>query len=107
MVFKSKMSVDGILKGKFTLGADAAVAAGPVGRNVEGATDAMLKTEIYSYSRSRGLFAGISIEGAALRVDDDADAAFYGKRELRGRDIIAGKAGKRGPSVVELLKLLP
>jgi lipid-binding SYLF domain-containing protein len=66
LVFKSRKGVDGIVKGKFTLGADAAVAAGPVGRQAEAATDIQLKAEIYSYSRSRGLFAGISLEGAAL-----------------------------------------
>ena len=106
LVFKTKMSVSGILKGKFTLGADASVAAGPVGRSAEGATDVMLKSEIYSYSRSRGLFAGISLEGAVLAVDDDADASFYGKKDLRARDILAGKAGKRRPSVTELQQLL-
>jgi len=69
LVFKTKRSVEGIFKGKFTLGANASVAAGPVGRSASGATDVTLKTEIYSYSRSRGLFAGISLDGAALMID--------------------------------------
>jgi len=106
LVFKSKASVDGILKGKFTLGADASVAAGPVGRSAAGATDVTLKSEIYSYSRSRGLFAGISLDGAALTIDDDADASFYGKSDLNPKDIVAGKAGKRTQEVKELLELL-
>jgi hypothetical protein len=78
LVFKSQKSVEGLLTGKFTLGADAAVAAGPVGRRAGAATDSELKAEIYSYSRSRGLFAGISIDGSVLEIDDRANAAYYG-----------------------------
>ncbi len=90
LVFKTRKSVDGILTGKFTLGADAAVAAGPVGRRAEAATDVKLGAEIYSYSRNRGLFAGVSLEGSALQVDDAADAAFYGRAGIRGPEIIGG-----------------
>src|SRR5262245_19312961 len=78
LVFKSQKSVDGLLRGKFTLGADAAVAAGPVGRRAGAATDTELKAENYTYSRSRGTFAGVSLEGSALQVDDAANAAYYG-----------------------------
>jgi lipid-binding SYLF domain-containing protein len=78
LVFKSQKSVDGLLRGKFTLGADAAVAAGPLGRRAGAATDTELKAEIYSYSRSRGLFAGVSLEGSALQVDDGANLSYYG-----------------------------
>src|SRR3954468_13351741 len=78
LVFKTQKSVEGLLRGTFTLGADAAIAAGPVGRRAGAATDAELKAEIYSYSRSRGLFAGISLEGSALQVDDRANASYYG-----------------------------
>lgn len=78
LVFKSPKSVEGLLRGTFTLGADAAVAAGPVGRRLGAATDSELKAEIYSYSRSRGLFAGVSLEGSALQIDDHANAAYYG-----------------------------
>ena len=92
LVLKSKRSVDGILDGKFTLGADAAVAAGPVGRQAEAGTDIKLKAEIYSYSRSRGLFAGLSLEGAKLSIKKDANASFYGTDELNARGII--KSGK-------------
>jgi lipid-binding SYLF domain-containing protein len=77
LVFKTRSSVQGLLKGKFTLGADAAAAAGPVGREAAAATDAELKAEIYTYSRSRGLFAGISLDGSALQIDHPANAAFY------------------------------
>jgi lipid-binding SYLF domain-containing protein len=105
LVFKSMKGVEGLLKGKFTLGADAAVAAGPVGRNAEAATDVTLKSEILSYSRSRGLFAGLSLEGAGLSVDDDADAAYYG-RELSAKAILAGAGGKKSPATKRLQKLL-
>jgi lipid-binding SYLF domain-containing protein len=106
LVFKSRKGVEGIKKGKFTLGADAAVAAGPVGRSMEAATDVRLKAEIYSYSRSRGLFAGISLEGAALQIDDDANAAFYGKEAIRADDILSGKVETASADVVKLQKLL-
>ncbi|QWV94903.1 lipid-binding SYLF domain-containing protein [Geomonas oryzisoli] len=104
LVFKTKKGVDGVLRGKFTLGADASVAAGPVGRSAEGATDVTLKSEILSYSRSRGLFAGIALNGAALMIDDDANGAYYGN--LDPRTIAAGEAGKRTPEVKQLLDLL-
>jgi SH3 domain-containing YSC84-like protein 1 len=78
LVFKTQKSVEGMLSGKFTLGADASVAAGPVGRRAAAATDTELKAEIYSYSRGRGLFAGVSIDGSAIQVDDGANIAYYG-----------------------------
>lgn len=77
LVFKSRKNVDRIKEGRFTLGADAGVAAGPVGRQAGAATDVTLKSEIYSYSRSRGLFAGISLEGASMQVDHSATWNFY------------------------------
>jgi len=91
LVFKSRRSIDGIMRGKYTLGADAAVAAGPVGRQAGAATDVELKAEIYSYSRSRGLFAGVSFEGAALQIDHDSNVAFYGKQDITPGDIFAGR----------------
>lgn len=78
LVFTTRKSVDGLMKGKFTIGADASAAAGPVGRNAAAATDAKLGAEIYSYSRSRGLFLGVSLDGSAIEIDQDAHAAFYG-----------------------------
>ena len=78
LVFKSAKSVENIQRGKFTIGADAAAAAGPVGRNAAAATDAQLQAEILSYSRSRGLFAGVSLDGTMLEVDQQAARDFYG-----------------------------
>ena len=106
LVFKALKDVEKLLQGKFTLGADAAVAAGPVGRKVSAATDVTLQTGILSYSRSRGLFAGVSLEGAALLVDDEANAAYYGKSDLVTADILAGKGGKKAPATTRLKKLL-
>ena len=77
LVFKTHQSVQGILSGKFTIGADVAAAAGPVGRQAAAATDGRLKSEIYTYSRSRGLFAGVSIDGSVLQIDSIANATFY------------------------------
>jgi lipid-binding SYLF domain-containing protein len=91
LVFKNKESLDRILKEKATLGAGATVAAGPVGRHFEAATDVQLEAEIYSYSRSRGVFVGISLEGATLQVDDDANALYYGQPGVRPQDILQGK----------------
>jgi lipid-binding SYLF domain-containing protein len=90
LVFKSKRGVEDMIKGKFTLGADASVAAGPVGRQAEAATDAQLKAEIYSYSRSRGLFAGVSLEGSVLSIDEAANQAFYGKEDVTANEIFQG-----------------
>ncbi len=77
LVFKNRRGVDNIANGKLTLGGDASVAAGPVGRHTSAATDGRLKAEIYSYARNRGLFAGVSLEGAWLRMDNKANFAYY------------------------------
>jgi len=77
LVFKTPRSVQGILNGKLTLGADAAAAAGPVGRQAAVATDGRLQAEIYTYSRSRGLFAGVSIDGSVVRIDRFATSTYY------------------------------
>ena len=106
LVFKTRKSVDNIRKGKFTLGADAAVAAGPVGRNVSASTDIQLKAEIYSYSRSRGLFAGLALDGAVISIDDDANARFYGKKEVSATEILDGSMKSASPEVKKLQGLL-
>lgn len=106
LVFKSSKSIESITKGKFTLGADASIAAGPVGRHAEASTDIQLKAEIYSYSKSRGLFAGISIEGAALQIDHDANSDFYGQRYISPREIFWNRDIKAHPIARELRRLL-
>lgn len=103
LVFKSPESIDGITSGKITLGADASIAAGPVGRSAEASTDIEFEAEIYSYSRSRGLFAGIAIKGGAIQIDEEANEVFYGTREYTVRDIFR-KTDIKAPAVVEKLR---
>ncbi|MFL6605267.1 MAG: lipid-binding SYLF domain-containing protein [Steroidobacteraceae bacterium] len=91
LVFTTRKGVEGITGGKFTLGADASVAAGPVGRQASASTDTSFKAEVYSYSRSRGVFAGLAVDGTALTIDDDANEVFYGKPDVLASDIISGK----------------
>lgn len=79
LVFRTQRGVDSIVHGKFTIGADASAAAGPVGRSATASTDAQLHAEIYSYSRSRGLFAGAALDGSAITIDNDANQAVYGE----------------------------
>jgi lipid-binding SYLF domain-containing protein len=106
LVFKSSRSIEGIMKGKFTLGADASVAAGPVGRQASASTDIMLKAEIYSYSRSRGLFAGLAVDGAGIQINHDANEAFYGKGLALPADIIGNRNLVVPPAVERLKKML-
>lgn len=77
LVFRTRKGVEGLMRGKFTIGADASVSAGPVGRNAAAATDATLKSEILSYSRSRGLFLGVALDGSALEIDRRAHFDYY------------------------------
>lgn len=78
LVFSSPRGLEEIVNGKITLGADAGVAAGPVGRHASIATDGKMKAEIWSWSRARGLFAGVALDGAVLAIDDDANVDVYG-----------------------------
>lgn len=78
LVFKTPRSVEAMHRGKFILGGTVSIAAGPVGRTAEANTDAQLAAEVYSYSRSRGLFAGVALQGAQLAFNYDANRAFYG-----------------------------
>src|SRR5690554_8079168 len=79
MVFRNDRSLESIVNGKLTLGADVGVAAGPLGRHAATATDGQLQAEIWSWSRARGLFAGIALDGAVLSIDDRANQAVYGQ----------------------------
>jgi lipid-binding SYLF domain-containing protein len=87
LVFTTRKGVEGITGGKFTLGADASVAVGPVGRQVSGATDVTLDAEVYSYSRAKGLFGGIAIDGTVISIDHRANAAYYGRPGVLASDI--------------------
>jgi lipid-binding SYLF domain-containing protein len=87
LIFTDEAGVKSLLEGKLKLGADAAVVAGPVGRSAEAGTDIQLKSGIYSYSRSKGLFAGIALDGAVLTINDSANHKVYGKN-VSGHDIL-------------------
>ena len=89
LVFKTRQGVDNIANGKLTLGADASIAAGPVGRHTEIATDIQFEAEVFSYSRSRGLFAGVAFSGAGVSMDRMANAAFYGSADMTPEKIFA------------------
>jgi lipid-binding SYLF domain-containing protein len=90
LVFTTARGIQGITDGKLTLGADASVAAGPVGRAASAATDQNFSAEVYSYSRNRGLFAGVSLDGSVLAIDTKSNKGLYGK-SAPATDIIAGK----------------
>ena len=90
LVFTSRKGIEGVEGGKLTLGADVSVAAGPVGRQASAATDQAFNAGVYSYSHSRGIFAGVALSGAALTMDDGANAELYHHPGLLATDIISG-----------------
>jgi len=87
LLVMNNKGMDKLISDKFTLGADASIAAGPVGRNASAQTNVRLDAEILGYSRSKGLFAGVSLDGATLRPDKDDNRDFYGK-EIDPRAIL-------------------
>jgi lipid-binding SYLF domain-containing protein len=98
LVFTSRQGIEGITDGKLTLGADASVAAGPVGRAASAGTDQTFSAEVYSYSRNRGLFAGISLDGSIISIDSKSNKGLYGK-SAPAADIIARKVTTDADSV--------
>jgi lipid-binding SYLF domain-containing protein len=103
LVVMNKNGLDSLMKNEFKIGADASVAAGPVGRGAEASTDLTMKAEILSYSRARGLFAGVSLNGSVINEDEDANRDFYG-RPVRNAQILdessrpVGTSGSAAPS---------
>src|SRR4030095_1907758 len=87
LVFTDKSGIKGLLKGKVKLGADASATAGPVGRKAEVGTDVLLRSGVLAYSRSRGLFAGVSLDGSVISMDDAANRKVYGK-DVTGEQIL-------------------
>ena len=92
LVFTTKTGIEGIAGGKLTLGADASVATGPVGRQGSAATDMNFNSEIYSYARTRGLFGGIALDGSHMSIDRTANASVYGKSGVTATEIFSGQA---------------
>lgn len=106
LVFTSKASVEGIMGGKVTLGADASVAAGPVGRQTEAATDFQLNAQVYSYSRNKGLFIGVALDGSALTINNTYNGEYYGKPGILASEILAPSAGRPPESAQSFLGAL-
>ena len=96
---------NGILSSKVKLGGDASVAAGPVGRDASAETDASMRAEILSYSRARGVFAGISLEGSTIRPDNDANERIYGAK-IPAKDIVIAHDTAVPPSAMDLISTL-
>jgi lipid-binding SYLF domain-containing protein len=106
LLVMNQRGADALLSSKVKLGANASAAAGPKGRTLEASTDASLRAEILSYSRSRGLFAGVSLEGTSLRPDNDASEQVYG-RKMTARSIVTGEridVPASGRHLVEVLE---
>lgn len=104
LLIMNKRGMDRLLSSKFTLGAEASVAAGPVGRDSQAQTDATMHAEILSWSRSRGVFAGIALQGATLRADSDTDRDLYGK-DIDRADVLNGKVDTP-PAAAALVSVL-
>jgi lipid-binding SYLF domain-containing protein len=108
MVFTDHEGIVPLLKGKLKIGADASATAGPVGRKAEVGTDILLKSAIYSYSRSKGLFAGIALDGAVIQLDDDANKNVYGKKsaalDMSNRIVVRSAIGTMQPFLSALQK---
>ena len=105
LLIMNEHGANSLLHSKVKIGGDLSAAAGPVGRTAEANTDAYMRAEILTYSRARGLFAGVSLEGASLRPDEDANAVLYGRRISAG-DIVMGPSPTTPASAQQLVSLL-
>ena len=97
LVISGDRGLENLVSNQFKIGADAALAAGPVGRDAQAATDIQLRAQILSYSRARGLFAGVTINGSTIRQDVDANTRFYGERLTTRQIVFDGLAGSPDP----------
>ena len=102
LFFRTRDSVQEILRGGSTLGVTASIAAGAVGRDASAVTDADLQAEVYSYSRTRGIFAGIAVQGGVVGIDYDANAAYYGREITQAEQVFQGTGLADPPSAVQL-----
>jgi lipid-binding SYLF domain-containing protein len=105
LLIMNERGATSVMSSKVKLGADASVAGGPVGRTTSAETDIVMKAEILSWSRNRGVFAGISLDGSTLRSDDDANKNLYGK-ELNAKQIILQREARTPPAGKQLIALL-
>lgn len=105
LVITSKRGMKSLIKNSVTLGGDLAASAGPIGRNVEAGTDLLLKAGILSYSRSRGLFAGIALKGAVIKPDIETNKSYYSE-DVTAEDILFNKKVKPTPTGRQLINIL-
>jgi lipid-binding SYLF domain-containing protein len=105
LVFTEENGIKSLLKSKVKLGADASATAGPVGRKAEVGTDLLLRSGVLAYSRSKGLFAGISLDGSVIGIDDSANFKVYGK-DVTGEQILLGKGVPTNATVDTFVKTL-
>src|ERR1700691_6787220 len=106
LVFTTKTGIEGIAGGRLTLGADASVATGPVGRQGSAATDVQFNAEIYSYARTRGLFGGIALDGSVISIDRSANSALYGKSGVTATEIFSAQSPTAPPAAQRFLDQL-
>jgi lipid-binding SYLF domain-containing protein len=106
LVLMSRKSVEGIAGGKVTLGADASVAAGPVGRSAAAATDATFSAQVLAYARNEGIFAGVAIDGSVISIDDNANASAYGVSGILASQILSGTVGTPPPGALAFTEAL-
>ena len=106
MVLMSRESIEGISGGKVTLGADASVAAGPIGRAAAASTDATFKAQVLSYSRNEGIFAGVALDGTVIAVDDGSNETAYGVSDLLPSQILEGRIASAPPAAKEFTAAL-
>ena len=110
LVIQNRRGLENLVRNEFKVGAGAAVTGGPVGRDAQAATDIQLRAEILSYSRSRGLFAGATLEGSTIRQDEDANGRFYGEKFAHAAGRFDNKAKAPEPTVTwfqALMKYVP
>jgi len=105
LVFTDESGIKGLLKGKVKLGADASATAGPVGRKAEVGTDVLLRSGVFAYSRSKGLFAGVSLDGSVVSIDDDANRRVYGK-DVTGEQILLDNGVRTNGTVKTFMQTL-
>jgi lipid-binding SYLF domain-containing protein len=103
LVFTTRASIEGIVGGKVTLGADASVAAGPVGRQTSAATDVGLTAQVYSYSRASGLFAGVALDGSALTIDQRSNELYYQRPGILASDLLQQDIATTSPAGEQFL----
>jgi lipid-binding SYLF domain-containing protein len=110
LIIQNRRGLENLVRNEFKVGAGAAVTGGPVGRDAQAATDIQLRAEILSYSRSRGLFAGATLEGSTIRQDEDANGRFYGEKLTTRQVVFDNKAKAPEPAAVwfqALMKYVP